>query len=91
MLELTYLYRLSVHCGYVSSMASLFMNKSFNIEEDAQEEDADKKKHKHESADHLRSRSLDSMPPVSSSTQHANNKNETTTIMGTSVPHHLMC
>ena len=66
------------------------MNKSFNIEEDAQEEDADKKKHKHESADHLRSRSLDSMPPVSSSTQHANNKNETTTIMGTSSSDVLM-
>ena len=67
------------------------MNKSFNIEEDAQEEDADKKKHKHESADHLRSRSLDSMPPVSSSTQHANNKNETTTtILGTSSSDVLM-
>ena len=66
------------------------MNKSFNIEEDAQEEDADKKKHKHESADHLRSRSLDSMPPVSSSTQHSNNKNETTTIMGTSSSDVLM-
>ena len=66
------------------------MNKSFNIEEDAQEEDADKKKHKHESADHLRSRSLDSMPPVSSSTQHSNNKNETTTILGTSSSDVLM-
>ena len=67
------------------------MNKSFNIEEDAQEEDADKKKHKHESADHLRSRSLDSMPPVSSSTQHSNNKNETTTtIMDTSSSDVLM-